>query len=132
MKPETILRQARTMGACFSRQGTALVVDGVSGLPRFLREAIRARKAELLNLVTEERAAGEEWILLGEPEASLRLAVRADPPWPDAVYRAAALATLIDRHRHAGRKVEEAAAIRRLDHCLDTLRESGIEARVVA
>ena len=131
MKPEAILRQARTMGACFSRLGTALVVDGVSGLPPSLREAIRAQKAELLDLVTGEREAGEEWTFVGEPGASLRLAVRADPPWPEAVYRAVALATLIDRHRHAGRQDEEAAVARRLDQCLDVLLESGIEARIV-
>jgi hypothetical protein len=66
--------------------------------------------------------------MIGGGEGEMRLAVQSEPPWSDAVFRAAALAEVIDSYHRAGndRQPEEAAF--QLEAVLAELRRDSVEA----
>jgi hypothetical protein len=68
-----------------------------------------------------------DWIIAGG-DGAMRLVVAAEPPWPDAVFRAAAIVEVIDRHHRAGRDSLAAFAAHQLEDVLGQLRREGIEA----
>jgi hypothetical protein len=74
-------------------------------------------------------APGTVWIVASDSDGEMRLAVQGDPTtWTPAVFRAAALVELCDRHHRAGNdKAAETAALQ-LEAVLERLREEGIDA----
>jgi hypothetical protein len=94
-----------------------------------LAPAIQRHARELAAAVVAVPALPEPrvWIIASEDPGEMRLAVASEPPWPDAVFRAAALVEVIDRHHRAGEdKLAEAAAIQ-LETAIARLRDEGIE-----
>jgi hypothetical protein len=85
---------------------------------------------QLLAAVAAEPSSEDDarvWIIAGG-NGEMRLAVQAEPPWPQLVYRAAALVEVIDRHHRAGRDAPAAEAAVRLEEALTELRRNEVTA----
>jgi hypothetical protein len=91
-------------------------------------EAGRPGSADTRAVSADRTLEPESWIVASDNDGEMRLAVQAEPPWPDGVFRAAALVEVIDRHHRAGEdRLAEAAAVE-LEGVIARLRGEGIEA----
>src|SRR5438128_2232830 len=100
-----ILAEIRALRAVAWRRGSRVRLWPGDVIPPALVEAVRRHKAEILPLLptitpSEPEPNAAPWIVSREGDGGMRLVVDADPPWPDAVYEAAALIEVLDRaHR---------------------------------
>jgi hypothetical protein len=66
------------------------------------------------------------WVLYGS--SGMALVLGSPPPWPDTVFRAAAIVEAVGRHHRVGEDALAAAAARQLDDAIEQLRWQGIDA----
>jgi len=129
-----VLAEIRALGAVAYRWDGRVRLRPGSVIPPGLLAAVRLHKAEILPLLptvtpSEPEPNPAPWIISHEGDGGMRLVVDAEPPWPDAVFAAAALIAILDRaHREdrATPTVDEAARL--LDGALAALHRDGVDA----
>lgn len=142
MTAAEILDELRARGGTAYRYGARVRIVPATAASPDLTARVHEHKAELLALLPEappEIAAlpatstppmpgqSHPWIISSSCAGGMRLVVVSEPPWPDAVFEAAALVEVLDaRHRADRRDAQEIAD--RLDAVLSALRADGIGA----
>lgn len=135
MSAAAILDELRARGAVAYRRGDQVRMRPGSVITPGLLDAVRRHKDELLPLLPSDPPPKPEvgkpgpWVVSGGSDGGMRLVVNADPPWPDAVFEAAALIEILDRaHREDRATPTMDRAARALDDALAALRRAGVEA----
>jgi hypothetical protein len=145
---DDLLVEAAQRGVKLYRDGDRVRFRVRGTPPPDLIERLRAHRSELLEAIrgqgphTWPAASGSgvcgdgghlwqgsapAWVIAGGA-GEMRLVVEAEPPWPAAVLRAAALVEVIDRRHRDGRDREAAQAAEELERVLDGLGRQGVAA----
>ena len=140
MRPAlAVLDEVRMRGGAAYRLGDRVRIFPASAASPDLVERIREQKQQLLPMLplapphvaaaaaVESPSSCSTWIISASG-GEMRLLVASSPPWPHAVFRAAALVEVIDRRHRAGRDAAALDAACELESLLIELRGHGVEA----
>lgn len=122
-----LVQEAARIGVRLFRAGTRIQYEAEAPPPDALLARLRAHRQELLEALSDVEAYMLPWIVSSGAGGDMRLVIATAPPWPDAVFEAAALVEVLDERTRADRADAQDVADQ-LERALAGLRAGGLEA----